>query len=156
MLRHRQVLAALLIPLGWQGMPVYADENPNIDLFSLSMEELLAVTVSVSNKKETKITVSPSSVSLFSQQDISALGVTNLIELLHYVPGFYLAFSPVESNQSYLVTRGHAQKYANTVLFLLNGRRINEDYTGGINYLIRNFNLKNVKRVEIIRGTGSA
>uniref|UniRef100_UPI0035672059 TonB-dependent receptor plug domain-containing protein n=1 Tax=Shewanella sp. TaxID=50422 RepID=UPI0035672059 len=47
-------------------------------------------------------------------------------------------------------------KYANTVLFLLNGRRINEDYTGGINYLIRNFNLKNVKRVEIIRGTGSA
>jgi outer membrane receptor for ferrienterochelin and colicins len=156
MLKHGLVLSALLIFSGTQGLPVYADEKSNIDLFALSMEQLLDVSVSVSNKTETKITVSPASVSLFSRQDISALGVTNLIELLHHVPGFYPAFSPVEGNQSYLVTRGHAQKYANTVLFLLNGRRINEDYTGGINYLIRHFNLTNVKRVEVIRGTGSA
>ena len=126
------------------------------DVFSMSMEALLDVTVSVSNKLDTKLNVSPASVSLFSRQDINNLGVRHLMELLQHVPGFYPVFSPVEGNQSYLITRGHAQKYANTVLFLLNGQRINEDYTGGINYLIRHFNLSQVERVEVIRGTGSA
>jgi outer membrane receptor for ferrienterochelin and colicins len=136
--------------------PVQANQLSDDDLTLLSLEDLLNLTVTVASKTTVKSTLSPSTVSLFSRQDLDALGVTDLIDLLKFVPGFYPSFSPIEGNQSYLVTRGHAQKYANTVLFLLNGRRINEDYTGGINYLIRHFSLRNIDRVEVIRGPGSA
>ncbi len=136
--------------------PVQANQALEGDLTLLSLEDLLNVTVTVASKTPIKSSLSPSTVSVFSRQDLDALGVTELIDLLKFVPGFYPSFSPVQGNQSYLVTRGHAQKYANTVLFLLNGRRINEDYTGGINYLIRHFSLQNIERVEVIRGPGSA
>lgn len=136
--------------------PVQANQSSNDDLMLLSLEDLLNLTVTVASKTSVKSSLSPSTVSLFSRQDLDTLGVTELIDLLKLVPGFYPSFSPVEGNESYLVTRGHAQKYANTVLFLLNGRRINEDYTGGINYLIRHFSLQNIERVEVIRGPGSA
>lgn len=135
---------------------VQAQQSSDDDLTLLSLEDLLNLTVTVASKTSVKSSLSPSTVSLFSRQDLDALGVTELIDLLKYVPGFYPSFTPVQGNQSYLVTRGHAQKYANTVLFLFNGRRINEDYTGGINYLLRHFSLKNVERVEVIRGPGSA
>jgi outer membrane receptor for ferrienterochelin and colicins len=133
-----------------------ANQVSDDDLTLLSLEDLLNLTVTVASKTSVKSSLSPSTVSLFSRQDLDALGVTDLVDLLKFVPGFYPSFTSVEGNQSYLVTRGHAQKYANTVLFLLNGRRINEDYTGGINYLIRHFSLRNIERVEVIRGPGSA
>lgn len=135
---------------------VQAADSENDDLLQLSIEDILNMTVTVASKTAIKTSLSPSSVTLFSRQDLDDLGANHLIDLLKFVPGFYPSFTFVEGNQSYLVTRGHAQKYANTVLFLLNGRRINEDYTGGINYLIRHFSLRNIDRVEVIRGPGSA
>lgn len=113
---------------------VQAADSENDDLLQLSIEDILNMTVTVASKTAIKTSLSPSSVTLFSRQDLDDLGANHLIDLLKFVPGFYPSFTFVEGNQSYLVTRGHAQKYANTVLFLLNGRRINEDYTGGINY----------------------
>lgn len=133
-----------------------AADAENEDLMLLSIEDILNMTVTVASKTAIKSSLTPSSVTLFSRQDLDNLGVNHLIDLLKFVPGFYPSFTFVEGNQSYLVTRGHAQKYANTVLFLLNGRRINEDYTGGINYLIRHFSLHHIDRVEVIRGPGSA
>lgn len=83
---------ALLMASSLHSVSVFAANESNDDLFTLSMEELLDVTVSVSNKTETKINLSPASVSLFSEQDIASLGVTNLIELLQHVPGFLSCF----------------------------------------------------------------
>lgn len=125
-------------------------------IFNMTLEELLNTELTIASRNKTPLNKSPSSVTLFTHQDISNLGVRTLTELLAYVPGFYSMYNSVEGNESHLVMRGHAQKYANTLLVLLNGQRLNDDYTGGISYLTRFINLRDAKRVEVIRGPGSA
>ena len=126
------------------------------DFFALSIEELLNYEISVATKSSVALKHAPASVSVFSQEDIQSLGIRSLQELFNHIPGFHSSFTYQENNQSYLITRGHAQKYASTVLFLWNGMRINEDYTGGINYLLRHVSLHDVDSVEVIRGPGAA
>jgi outer membrane receptor for ferrienterochelin and colicins len=126
------------------------------DIYSFSLEELLNIPVSIASRNETPLWKNPSSVSLFTRQDIDRLGLRTLADLLTMVPGFYSMMDSVEGNLSHMVMRGHAQNYNNTLLVLLNGQRINEDYTGGINYLIRYFSIKDASKIEVIRGPGSA
>ncbi|GLX78949.1 catecholate siderophore receptor CirA [Thalassotalea insulae] len=126
------------------------------DIFSLSLKQLMQTPVSIATVSETTALTAPASISFLTRSDIENLGVKSLVELMNHIPGFYASYNSIEGNDSYMVSRGHAQKYANTILFLLNGQRINEDYTGGINYLIRAFKLSQVERVEVIRGPGSA
>ncbi|WP_448550315.1 TonB-dependent receptor plug domain-containing protein [Thalassotalea fusca] len=126
------------------------------DFLSLPLAELMQTKVSIANKNEVTFLSAPASVSFFTAEDLNRLGVVHLSDLFQHIPGFYSAYNSQESNDSLLIARGHAQKYANTVLFLLNGQRINDDYTGGINYLLRFINIAHVERVEVIRGSGSA
>ncbi|MEW6990368.1 TonB-dependent receptor plug domain-containing protein [Colwelliaceae bacterium 6441] len=112
--------------------------------------------VTIASKNNTTIRKAASTVTLFREYDIAELGINNWTDLLNQIPGFYNMMNAAEGNQSHVIIRGHAQKYANTLLVLLNGHRINDDYTGGINYLIRYMNLADVQRVEVVRGPGSA
>jgi iron complex outermembrane receptor protein len=133
-----------------------ANANENTDIFSFSLEELLEIPVSIASRNETLLSKTPSSVSLFTREDIERLGLKTLGDLLTKVPGFYSMMDSVEGNLSHIVMRGHAQNYANTLLVLLNGQRINDDYTGGVNYLIRYFSIRDASKIEVIRGPGSA
>lgn len=133
---------------------VKADEIS--DIYSFSLEELLNIPVSIASRNETPLAKTPSSVSLFTREDIERLGLHTLGDLLTRVPGFYSMMDSVEGNLSHMVMRGHAQNYVNTLLVLLNGQRINDDYTGGLNYLIRYFSIRNASKIEVIRGPGSA
>jgi iron complex outermembrane receptor protein len=134
---------------------VWAEPQNSRDLFDLSIEELLKIKVSVATRQPIASQDAPSNITLFTRSELKALGIRRLTELMEYIPGFYPMYNPVEGNQSYLITRGHAQKYASTVLVLFNGQRINEDYTGGINYFTRFLNLEYVDKIEVIRGPGS-
>ncbi|BBN81425.1 hypothetical protein PA25_14100 [Pseudoalteromonas sp. A25] len=125
------------------------------DIFSLTLEELQDIPIAVATKTDIQLKYAPSTVSYFSEQQIKLLGIETLSELFTYIPGFYSMYNSVEGNQSYLIARGHPQKYAITLLVLLNGQRLNEDYTGGINYIDRFVSLHNVEKVEVIRGPGS-
>ncbi|WP_440055775.1 TonB-dependent receptor plug domain-containing protein [Pseudoalteromonas sp. T1lg65] len=128
-------------------------DNP---LYSLEIEQLMSVPVQIATKTDTPLKYTPSTVSYFTMQDLKQLGVKNLVELFTHIPGFYSMYNSVEGNQSYLIARGHPQKYANTLLVLLNGQRLNDDYTGGVNYITRFLSLHNVERIEVNRGPGSA
>lgn len=133
-----------------------AKANQHRDIYNFSLEELLNMPVSIASRNETPLAKTPSSVSLFTREDIERLGLRTLGDLLTKVPGFYSMMDSVEGNLSHMVMRGHAQNYANTLLVLLNGQRINDDYTGGLNYLIRYFSIRDASKIEVIRGPGSA
>jgi outer membrane receptor for ferrienterochelin and colicins len=128
----------------------------NSDIYSFSLEELLNMHVSIASRNEIPLAKTPSSVSLFTREDIDRLGLRTLGDLLTRVPGFYSMMDSVEGNSSHMVMRGHAQNYANTLLVLLNGQRINDDYTGGLNYFIRYLSIRDASKIEVIRGPGSA
>lgn len=126
------------------------------DFFDLPLEELLNVEVSIASTSPEAIITAPATISFFTRDRLARLGITKLHQLYRFIPGFYSAFNSTEDNQSYISVRGQSQKYGSTVLFLYNGQRINDDYSGGLTYFIRQFDLSNVERIEVIRGPGSA
>ncbi len=130
-------------------------EIPSVDLFRLSLEELLNVTVSVATKTQETLTLAPSSVTVFSRSEIQRMGVENVYELLNFVPGFQVTRSIDLADESLIHARGIASTNGH-ILVMLNGQRLNESYFGRTTLYNRLLVTHNVKRVEVIRGPGSA
>jgi len=63
-------------------------ENKTKDLYNLSLQELTQVRITGSTLTPETLSKVPSSVTVFSHQQIQRLAVDTLDELMHLVPGF--------------------------------------------------------------------
>lgn len=149
--RTRCTLAGLGLFV-FNSQSVYAE-----DLLDLSLHQLMELKVSVASLDEEPAYIAPSSVTVFSKQQIRQMGVKDLESLLRYVPGFHIGRA-VELGQGYaLSSRGRTTSQSSPdVLILLNGQRLNTEWSGGALFYNRFISLSNIKQVEIIRGPGSA
>ncbi|NQZ90490.1 MAG: TonB-dependent receptor [Colwellia sp.] len=129
----------------------------NTNYLEMTLQELMVVEVTVASKTPETISQAPSSVTVFTRKQIQNMGINSVEELLNYVPGFY-AGRRVESAQGYAVSsRGRgASPISHDILFLLNGQRLNTEWSGGALFYNRYITTANVKQVEVIRGPGSA
>jgi len=123
----------------------------------MTLEELMATKITVASVTPETISQAPSSVTVFTRNEIQSMGINSVEELLNYVPGFY-AGRRVESAHGYSVSsRGRgASSISHDILFLLNGQRLNTEWSGGALFYNRYITTANVKQVEVIRGPGSA
>ena len=127
------------------------------DFFDLSLEELLAITVDVSTGTKRSVKHSPASITLYTREEIQRMGVTNLDQLLNYVPGFHVSRTDNEGLASSPSIRGRrSNSVGREVLVLMDGARLNDPVTGGVFSQDKYITLENIKQVEIIRGPGSA
>lgn len=132
---------------------LYADNQneadwANMELLLFSGETLM----STATKRQQKLSDVPGTVILISEDDIRQLGITTLEDLLPLIPGATIAES---SNFLPLRFRGIEMAQNNKILFLVNGRKLNQVDSGSFsNYygaLIRI-----AKQIEIIKGPGSS
>ncbi len=144
-----------IISLSLLTSPVMSADDMDY-LFSLPLEDLTQVQVTVANRFEESFAGAPASVTVITGNEIERMGVRTLTELFNYVPGFQSYMSPNESNRSMILSRGLADIYGRNLLLMIDGRRINDEYTGGFTYADHLIGLKNIKQVEFIRGPGSA
>lgn len=107
-------------------------------------------------KSEESVTNSASSVTVFSKAEIKRLGIYSLEDLLRYVPGFYVSREIQQGSTYRIGVRGTSTPLNEEILFLVNGQRLNDLYSGGATLLNRNIAVNNVEQIEIIRGRGSA
>lgn len=143
-------LAALVITL-----PAHAfAESTNDSLLELSLEDLMQIKIVSSTLTEKNLRTVPSSVSVFTHEQISAMGIDYLDELLNFVPGFQ-AFRQADSGGEYYhSSRGiRSGTSSREVLILIDGNRVNAEFAGGSVHMI---SLANIEKIEIIRGPGSA
>lgn len=147
-------IALLFLP----GAPAEAkqEETTEEDVLEMSLEELLNVKVTVASKVAETASDSPSSVTVFTQTDIRNMGISHLGELLNFVPGFQVTRDIEQGTADRISPRGRGSALSESVLFLIDGLRINDLYTGGVSILNRYLAVENIKQVEIIRGPGSA
>ncbi|MCG8311942.1 MAG: TonB-dependent receptor [Pseudomonadales bacterium] len=124
-------------------------------LFSMNLVDLSKITVSIANKYDTQLLDTPGSVTLFTREEIKGLGVTELHQLLQFVPGIQVSFEVVSGQESYASVRG-STGFGNDVLYLLNGVRLNSYSNNSVAEFHRYIALENVERVEVIRGPGSS
>ncbi|MCS6809426.1 MAG: TonB-dependent receptor plug domain-containing protein, partial [Candidatus Kapabacteria bacterium] len=131
------------------------DASSSQALEELSLEELLNVEIGVASSSKTRgLTAreSPGIVTLITQEEIRKSGARDMIDILRLVPGF--EFGVDVQGAVGVGIRGN-WGYEGKVLFLLDGQELN-DNTYGILILGNHFSVQQIKRVEIIRGPGSA
>lgn len=122
------------------------------DLDDLSLEELMDVKVNVATGNEQNLREAPGIISVITDKEIHSLGARNLKDILATVPGINFGHD-VLGNIS-IIMRG-VWAHEGRVLLLIDGLEMNERSYGTI-FLSNHYPADHIKRIEIIRGPGSA
>nr|WP_262896705.1 TonB-dependent receptor [Fulvivirga marina] len=112
--------------------------------------------ISVASKGSESVINSPSSVYVFTSSEIERMGVTSVEELLNFVPGYFTGLDIEQGKAFRIGSRGRSTALSESILFLVNGHRINDLYTGGVSIINRLIPVENIKQIEVIRGPGSS
>jgi len=132
-------------------LPAQAAGDEVEKLLPLSLEDLLAVKVSISTNTLQSLSKAPSVVSVITAEDIKTTGTTNVVEILQSVPGVYIR-NNLFGNRPLVTMRGATSPHT---LLMVNGAPIKDlAWSSGIFWKGLPANM--VERIEIIRGPGSA
>lgn len=153
--------AVCICLLGLASAPALSQEpqlqGAGDDLLDLSLDELTQLRVTSSTLTNETLRSVPSAMTVFSRSDIRRLGLTELHQLVNLVPGFQ-SYRSDDSGINFAITsRGRRiGTGSREVLILLDGQRLNSEWTGGNNTHEGPITLDHVDRVEFIRGPGSS
>lgn len=120
-------------------------------LLAMNLEELVQLEVVTASKRPQKIPEAASPIYVFTAEDIQRTGVRNFMELVKFIPGFYVY--PKIDQTFRIVTRG-INSY-DKILFLLDGIPLNNSAQGGAVNMHLFPGLEKIQRVEVIQGPGS-
>lgn len=116
------------------------------------LEKLINSLIAVASKKPLNVRESPSIVSLITAEEIQASGARDLIDVLRMVPG--VDFGVDVLGVTGIGMRGNWAHEGKTLL-LLDGQEMNEILFGTTQFG-NHYPIDQIKRIEIIRGPGSA
>ncbi len=144
------LLLVLLCPLSrsWAASPSPEERR---DLLPYFAEKELTI----ANLLATPVDRAPAVAAVVSAPEIKAMGARSLLDVLRRLPGFgvgiasYPVFHTVE-------VRGVRSLFSEKILLLLDGQRMTSAHTGGATAFLEWFPMEAVKRLEIVRGPGSA
>lgn len=123
------------------------------ELIMMSLEDLGSVKVTSASKRPQTLSEAPSPIYVFTEDDIERTGVRNIMELIKFIPGFYIY--PRIDERFVISNRGIRSSSNDKILFLLDGIPLNNiTKSGAVNADIFP-GLDKVKRVEVISGPGS-
>lgn len=126
-----------------------------------SEEEELALvygdksTISIATGSQQPLRRAPAVATVITAQDIAAMGVTDLDEVLETVPGLHVSRSNNVYTPLYVV-RGIYSEFNPQVLVLQNGVPMTTLFVGSRGLGWGGLPLEHVARIEVIRGPGSA
>ena len=124
---------------------------PKIEAPSV-LEDSINEAVSVATRKALSRRNSPNVITVITEDEIRNSGARDLIDVLRMVPGF--TFGLDGRGQVGLGIRGN-WAHEGKVLLLMDGQEMNEIYTAKL-FFGNRFPVQLIKRIEIIRGPGSA
>ncbi|MDD5628200.1 MAG: TonB-dependent receptor [Elusimicrobia bacterium] len=128
-------------------------QPPAMDqLLSYDLSELMKVEVVTASKERQPASEAPATVRVITAEQIQERGYQTLEEALASLPGFQ--FRDISGFNSYVFLRGLPNQN-NLILVLIDGVQINELNSGGF-YAGAQYNLANVKRIEVLYGPASA
>ncbi len=143
------LVAALALAIGHAGAAVAAEAEEDL-LLSFGEEEFL----SIATGQKQLIAKAPAVASVITAEDIRALGANTLEEVLATVPGVHVSLSSTYLAPIYSIRGIHTDKNPQ-VLMLVNGVPITQLHFGDRGGR-SGFPVRDIARVEVIRGPGSA
>ncbi len=125
-------------------------------LWDIPLEELGKVRVtSLATGTETPLDKAAAIATLITEEDIIAMGATDLDEILETVPGIHVGRSDQAFAPKYNI-RGITSSYNPQTLMLINGIPITDLVFGNRGNTWTGMPVKSISRIEVIRGPGSA
>ncbi len=109
--------------------------------------------VSVATRRETPIIKAPSIVTVITAEEIKNAGYRTFVEILGTVPGFELLKS-ADRGITKVSVRGFVDD--DKIRVMINGHYVNNSWKEGALSNLDDYPVHNIKRIEIIRGPGSA
>ena len=119
--------------------------------FAFGGEEL----ISIATGAKQRITRAPAVASLITAEDIQAMGAIDLDQVLETVPGLHVSNSTRAYNSIYSI-RGIYSETNPQVLVLVNNIPVTNVFVGDRSQVWGGMPVKNIARIEVIRGPGSA
>ena len=121
------------------------------DMFAIFTEEEIVVSAL---KRPRTVLKSPAIMSVITAKQIKQMGFRTLIDVLKIVPGFYISMD--ETGEREIAVRGVLDDASQKIKVLIDGHSINDVWRGGAMWNFDDLPVENIKRIEIIRGPGSA
>jgi outer membrane receptor protein involved in Fe transport len=128
------------------------------DFDDLELEDLLHTTVAIAAGRTQTLEEAPSIVSVITDEQIRETGVRTLAEALQLAPGIVVLMDNFGRGRIAIrgVSSGLTSGSSENVLLLFNGHRLNDEISGGATIQNLDIPVDGVKKIEIIRGPGSA
>jgi len=142
--------------------PVAAESNANEnigmpqlddDLSLLFEEDDLFISATQSARTLGK---APAIATVITNRQLRNMGARNLLDALATIPGFGVSYASEFAIENTLEVRGIKTAESEKILLMIDGHHMNTPFGGAWNMLFDDFPIEQVKRIEVIRGPGSA
>ena len=131
--------------------------NPDMKLDDLVKQDVvvpaMSQVVTTVDRQESTVGHSPAAVFVITQEMIQRSGARALPEALRMAPGITVA--KITSSTWAISARGFNGRFANKLLVQIDGRVVYTPTFGGVFWDIQDVVLKDVERIEVIRGPGT-
>lgn len=104
------------------------------------------------SKEPQAVWKTPAAIYVITQDDIQRSGATNIPEALRLAPGVEVA--RITSGEYAIGIRGFNSRLSRSVLVLIDGRTVYSTFTAGTYWETQDTLLKDIDRIEVIRGPG--
>lgn len=144
-------------------IPITKDDVQKKDLSSTEKTEAILeelrwlqaeAMVAIATRHATPISKAPGMVTVITAEEIKHLGYRTFVEILRIVPGFGILKNSRFGNV-FPTVRGIAGG-SERIRVMIDGHHVNNPFTGDSTTIFDDFPVENIKRIEIIRGGGSA
>ena len=118
----------------------------------ISIDELLKMKTTVASKTALNPRETPGIISIITNEEIKNMGARDLVDVLRTVPGINFAYD--DAGVIGIQMRGN-WAHEGKVLLIIDGQEFNDLKYNTLQFG-RHFDVNQIKRIEIIRGPGSA
>ncbi|MGH9309800.1 MAG: TonB-dependent receptor plug domain-containing protein, partial [Vicinamibacterales bacterium] len=130
------------------------EARPSIpQLKKLSVEELMALQVTLVSRNEERLGSAAAAVSLVTSEDIRRSGATTVPEVLRLVPGLHVARQT--ASLWVVASRGFSSINSEKLLVLSDTRSIYTPLFSGVLWDVQDTLLQDIDRIEVVRGPGA-
>lgn len=136
------------------GSAIHAEDGDMEKFFAMSPAELSEISVTIASGTPKPIFRSAGSISVITEEQIKLMGATELTQVMETIPGIHVSLEPLSQDPVFTV-RGITNQNNSQILMLMNGTRISTPLHSSLDFG-PNLPLAAVKRIEVIRGPGSA
>ncbi|GAB3027433.1 TonB-dependent receptor plug domain-containing protein [Bowmanella dokdonensis] len=130
---------------------LHAQQNEQPELFELSFDELLEMSVSVATGDEERIGLTPAVVSSLNYEQMQSMGLRKVEDVLSFLPGVQVQKTAIGTTT--VGIRGLVEPFNQKVLFMLDGVPYWQP-SHGDNALL-GIPASAIERIEVIRGPGA-